>query len=169
MKKLTPPTQQTPAVYLDDKKENILQQHEEKKVDLPSTSFDVPPKTLHSYNLKKIKSFKQIRRKYKLSNQEKIFIQDLSVLLNEYNPNDYQFDQDLLVHVLNIAESFFIYGNTNEREEIKQRAVKQLLQPYFRNDEEIYEMMVSSVWHNVKKSNLLKRLLKRTVNFFLMR
>ena len=126
----------------------------------------VPPKTMHSYNLKKIKSFKAIRRKYKLSNQEKVFIADLSILLNEYKPANHQFDQDILIHILNISEHFFIYGSKLEREEIKSKAVKTLLMPYFRNDEELYNIMVHSVWHKVVKTNIFKRTIKRMSKIF---
>ena len=79
----------------------------------------VPPKSVYSYNLKKIKSFKQIRRKYRMSNQEAVFVKDLGVILSEYLPQNHQLDKELLLHILNIAESFFIYGCKKERNELK--------------------------------------------------
>jgi len=132
----------------------------------PQQVQEVPQKALYNYNLKKIKSFKQIRRKYKMSNQSQIFINDLSLILQEYIPEDFQFDNELLVHILNIAESYFIYGNKEERNDQKVKAVMILMKPYFRNDEQLLNIMISSVWSKVSKTNMLKRIYKRLQNSF---
>lgn len=130
---------------------------------------EVPQKALYNYNLKKIKSFKQIRRKYKMSNQSQIFINDLSIILQEYIPEDFQFDNELLVHILNIAESYFIYGNKEERNDQKVKAVMILMKPYFRNDEQLLNIMISSVWSKVSKTNMFKRVYKRLQNSFFLK
>ena len=130
--------------------------------------IEIPPKQLRSYNLKKIKSFKAIRHKYKLSNQSKLFQNDLQVLLNEYLPQNYQLDTELLIHILNIAEQFFIYGSKNEREEQKTASVKKLMLQYFRDDEELLDSMIGLVWHKVNKSNFLKRFYYRMKNKFFL-
>lgn len=138
-------------------------------VDDCSLELEVPPKQLRSYNLKKIKSFKAIRHKYKLSNQSKLFLNDLQVLLNEYVPKNYQLDTELLVHILNISEQFFIYGSKTEREEQKAESVKKLMLKYFRNDEELLESMIDLVWHKVEKSNVFKRCYQRMKNKFFLK
>ena len=131
---------------------------------------DVPPKSLKSlngYNLKKIKSFKLIRKKYKLNNQTAMFIQDLQIILNEYSPDKYQLDTDILVHICNIAEQYFIYGNKEQREEQKLLALSTLMRPYFKNDTELLHKMMSVVYDKVDKSTVLKRIYRRLLNFFL--
>ena len=99
-----------------------------------------------------------------MSNQSQIFINDLSLILQEYIPEDFQFDNELLVHILNIAESYFIYGNKEERNDQKVKAVMILMKPYFRNDEQLLNIMISSVWSKVSKTNMLKRIYKRLQN-----
>jgi hypothetical protein len=131
---------------------------------------EVPPKTLKSlngYNLKKIKSFKIIRKKYKLNNQTAMFIQDLSIVLKEYEPSKFQLDTDMLVHICNIAEAYFIYGSRSEREEQKLMAVSTLMRPYFKDDTELLHKFMVVVYDKVSKSTYLKRLYRRLLNRFL--
>lgn len=167
MKKLSSVVNQYPSV-----EEEAPKQDEVPTIERQSQFHldDVPPKTLKSlngYNLKKIKSFKIIRKKYKLNNQTAMFIQDLQVVLNEYDPSKFQLDTDMLVHICNIAEDYFIYGNKEQREEQKLLAVTTLMRPYFKNDNELLNKMISVVYDKVKKSTLLKRLYRRMINRFL--
>ena len=71
---------------------------------------DIPPKQLFNYNLKQLKSFKKIRQSYKLKNLKYTFLSDMKVVLNEYLPTDKdnQYNDELLIEVLNIAEEYFI-------------------------------------------------------------
>ena len=167
MKRLT--SEKKPEQPTDDMDEvhnyQLSQPEEVVKVE----EHEIPPKQLRSYNLKRIKSFKAIRHKYKLSNQSKLFENDLQVLLNEYLPDNYQLDTELLVHILNIAEQFFVYGNRNEREEQKTQSVKKLMLRYFKNDEELLDSMIGLVWHKVEKSNVLKRVYQRLRNKFFLK
>lgn len=168
MKRLTTtklPEGEMPEAYKSQVNENV----DVDVVDDCSVELEVPPKQLRSYNLKKIKSFKAIRHKYKLSNQSKLFLNDLQVLLNEYVPKNYQLDTELLVHILNISEQFFIYGSKTEREEQKAESVKKLMLKYFRNDEELLESMIELVWHKVEKSNVFKRCYQRFKNKFFLK
>ena len=66
-------------------------------------SVDVPPNKLYGHNLKKIKTFKKLRRGYKLNNQKVIFINDLSQLLQQFPSDNHQYDDELLIEILNIA------------------------------------------------------------------
>ena len=129
---------------------------------------DVPPKSLYGNNLKKIKSFKKLRRGYKLQNQRAIFINDLKQLLKQFPAENHQYDDELLIEILNIAESFFIYGEASEREQIKVQCIEELMKPYFKNDRELLMKTISHVWQHVIKSNLRRRLWARFKNFFLV-
>jgi hypothetical protein len=129
---------------------------------------DMPelPKKVLDYDLKKIKSFKAIRKNYKANSQKKVFVSDLSVVLDQYPAHEHQLDTDLLVHVLNISENFFVFGSKEVREQAKSEAVKQLMTKYFRGDEEVLESVIGSVFHKVKKSNMFRRVLKRIKLYF---
>lgn len=118
---------------------------------------DIPPSSVYNYNLKKMTSFKEIRRKYKMSNQLKMFVHDLKTVLDEYKPEQHELDDELLRHVLNISEQFFIYGSKDERNKMKQEAVHVLMMQYFRNDEALLNKFIGQVWPKVKKSNIFKR------------
>lgn len=85
-------------------------------------------------------------------------------VLNEYSSVDNQLDLDLLVNVLNIAEQYFIYGDKKEREESKAFAVNKLMKKYFRDDEEVLNKMIGSVWRKVNKTNVFKRVMRRIRN-----
>jgi len=165
------PIEAMPQIYRETNS-NLTEDKNETHIELPvkpplqvQENF-VPQKSLYNYNLKKIKSFKQIRRKYKLSTQSHIFIHDLSLILQEYTPAEFQFDNELLVHILNIAESYFIYGSKIERNEQKTQAVMQLMKPYYRDDNQLLTVMISSVWNKVNKTNIFKRVIKRIQNNF---
>ncbi len=141
-------------------KENQIIEHDIKPV-------DVPPKSLYGNNLKKIKSFKKLRRGYKLQNQKAIFLNDLKQLLQQFPAENHQYDDELLIEILNIAESFFIYGTNEERENIKNECISELMKPYFKNDQELLMKTISHIWQHVNKSTLLRRLWSRFKNFFL--
>jgi hypothetical protein len=63
--------------------------------------------------------------------------------------------------ILNIAESFFIYGEAQEREAIKVQCIEELMKPYFKNDGELLLKTIGHVWQHVNKSNLRRRLWAR--------
>ena len=130
---------------------------------------DVPPKSLYGNNLKKIKSFKKLRRGYKLQNQRAIFINDLKQLLKQFPAEHHKYDDELLIEILNIAESFFIYGSSEERELIKMQCIEELMLPYFRMDKELLMKTIGHVFVHVNKSNLRRRLWARFKNFFLQK
>jgi hypothetical protein len=153
MKKINKPTDPVPEVY---------------KLNLDNDEFinsdvnkEVPQKNVFNYDLKKLKSFRVLRKNYKAKNQLSIFLQDMDKVLNEFDSKTNQLDLDLLVLVLNISEQYFIYGDEKQREEMKSYAVKKLMIKYFRNDEEVLNKMIGSVWQKVSKTNMLKRLFRR--------
>ena len=129
--------------------------------------YVIPPKKMFNVDLKKLKSFKQIRQKYKKKNMEFVFVNDLKVILDEYSPiKEFEFCDELLVQIMNIAEEYFIQKDKKEREESKLLSIKKLMLPYYRNDEKLLDIHIRHLKHLVKKSNVLKRIYQRTKNFF---
>ena len=138
----------------------------EPKTDEIKSVRDVPPNTIYGHNLKKISSYNKLRKGYKLSNQKAIFLNDIKAILKEFPPANHQYDDELLVEKLNIAEAYFIYGSAVDREKVKQDCIMELLLPYFKNDVELLFKTISHVWGNVKKTNIAKRSWARFKNFF---
>jgi len=129
----------------------------------------IPPSNIYGHSLKGIKSYKKIRRGYKLSNQKQVFVSDLKLILKEFPVDRHQYDDELLIEILNIAEAYFVYGDKTDREEIKNSSVKELMIDYFKGDEELLCKTVSHIWHKVKKSTLPRRLWTRLKNFFFIK
>lgn len=127
---------------------------------------DVPPKKVFSHDLKKIKSYRKLRRNFKINNSKLVFVNDMKAILVCFQLEEHKLDTELLIEVLNIAESFFIYGNKDERNDCKLEAVRELMLPYFFDNELILDKSIANVYHRVKKSNLAKRVWSRLVNFF---
>jgi hypothetical protein len=139
-----------------------------KNIDMKRVRIDMKelPKSVLSYDLKQMQSFKVKRRSFKFATQSRLFVEELSVVLSQYAPEEHQFDMELLTTVLNIAESFFIHGSSDERKAQKDAAVQELLLPYFRDDKDLLDLMKTSVWNKVKKSNVWRRSFRKFRNFF---
>ena len=129
---------------------------------------DIPPKQLFNYNLKQLKSFKKIRQSYKLKNLKYTFLSDMKIVLNEYLPTDKdnQYNDELLIEVLNIAEEYFISKDKVERDTQKKDCVIELLLPYFNNDKQLLLKTIQLVDHRIKKVGLVRRLYLRGKLFF---
>ena len=129
---------------------------------------DIPPKQLFNFNLKQLKSFKKIRQSYKLKNLKYTFLSDMKVVLNEYLPTDKdnQYNDELLIEVLNIAEEFFINKDKVERDTQKKQCVIDLMLPYFNNDKQLLLKTIQLVDHKIKKVGLVRRLYLRANIFF---
>ena len=142
---------------------NVL---DEQKTDEVKSVRDVPPNTIYGHNLKKISSYNKLRKTYKLSNQKAFFLNDIKAILREFPADRHQYDDELLTEILNIAEAYFIYGSSEDREKVKQDCIIELLSPYFKNDTELLFKTIGHVWCNVKKTNIAKRSWSRFKNFF---
>jgi hypothetical protein len=123
------------------------------------------PKVKVCKNLKKLASFKQIKKNYKLQSQKDIFVSDVRSLLQHLDREEHEYDIELLIEVLNACEEFFIYGDQVERQHCKDDAISELMIDYFGN-EQVLNKFVGTIKNQVKKSNWLKRTLKKTTNFF---
>ena len=138
----------------------------EPKADEVKSVRDVPPNTIYGHNLKKISSYNKLRKGFKLSNQKAIFLSDIKAIFKEFPSDKHQYDDELLVEILNIAEAYFIYGSSADREKVKQDCIMELLLPYFKNDVELLFKTISHIWNKAKKTNMAKRSWSRFKNFF---
>ena len=155
------PSEPIPEVY---KSINKAETVEEKVIE--DNIKQIPKKTLYGSNLKRIKSFKNLRKSYKISNQKQVFITDMKNMLFHLDTNTNKFNLELLVEVCNIANQFFIYGSSENREASKSEAIYELLLPYFQNDITILTSMLESVQGKIIKSTTLRRLYRRLKNYF---
>ena len=128
--------------------------------------MDNLPKVKVGNNLKKLSSFKQIKKNYKLQSQKDIFVSDVRSLLQHLDKEQHHYDIELLIEVLNACEDFFIYGNKVERTQCKNDAINELMVDYFGN-EEVLNKFIGTVKNQIKKSNFFKRTIKKVKNFFL--
>lgn len=131
----------------------------------PVSIGELPKSKLYS-RLKKLSSFKEIKKSYKLQSQKDIFVADIKALLQHLNVSEHEYDIELLVEVMNACEEFFIYGSSDERQKCKADAVFELMIPFFKS-EQVLEKFISTIQGKVKKSNFLRRLFRKVYNFFL--
>jgi hypothetical protein len=155
------------TVVIDPEQSDLGVEPKEDEVREPTIIKDVPPKSIYGNNLKNISSYNKLRQGYKLNNQKTVFLNDIKAILKEFPHGKHQYDDELLIEILNIAESYFIYGNKEQRELMKQECIFEILLPYFRDDRELLLKTISHVWYKVKKTSLLKRCWGRFKNFFL--
>lgn len=139
--------------------------HQEVKLE-EKNETQLPPRTDINGKKIRLKNYKDLRTLHKISKQRELFISHLKVILKEYNPNDNQLDDEMLIEVLNIAEEYFYIGNKDQRNEAKQSAVKEIMLPYFMNNDLILDKSIANIYHKVRKSNWVKRSLKRVSHFF---
>ena len=129
--------------------------------------LEVPPSSLHGRSLKKLKSYKDIRSAYKMNNMKAIFINDLQFVLKEFKPCDHQLDDDLLLTICNLCESYFYYPHRKEdRERIKLEVIETLMLKYFHNDIQLLHKTIGHVSHRVKKSKMIGRVFSRLKLYF---
>lgn len=135
---------------------------------IPRPQNKVPPKKVYGHDLTKMKSFKLLRKGYKRDNLKAQFITNLQAVLKDFiSPENEENDlnDELLVQILNISESFFIYFDKKEREEMKKESVVELMLLYFRNDVKLLEKSISLVWGRVKKTTWKRRAWSKTKIF----
>ena len=147
--------------------EEVLKEEPEKNDDILLPS-DVPKKSLYGHDLKKLKSFKKIRQSAKLINKRNQFIHDLESILKFLPASDIDndLDDEILIEVMELAESHFFYGDKETRDYEKQASVLQVMLPYFRNDVKILQKTMNNVFHRVKKLSRRSRTWKKFKVFF---
>ena len=135
---------------------------------IPIRQHEVPSKKVYGHDLTKMKSFKLLRKAHKREHLKAEFITNLQAVLTDFiSPENEENDlnDELLVQILNISESFFIHSDENEREEMKHESVVELMLPYFRNDVKLLEKSISLVWGRVKKTTWKRRAWSKTKLF----
>lgn len=170
MKRLTEnrpvPKEEIPEVYKEEPKE------ESKEVKFKDVDVDVEPelsalpKSKVYSRLKKLSSFKQIKKDFKLQSQKDLFVSDIKALLSHLKKSEHLYDTELLVEVINACNEFFIYGTYEEREQSKAEAVLELMLPFFEK-KEVLTQFIKTVDGKVKKSNVFRRMIRKVYNFFL--
>jgi hypothetical protein len=158
MIKLTPnlPTEEMPEAYKEMLK--VKPQEQQVQMELPKTDV--------YKGMKKLSSFKKIKRTYKLEHQKQQFLTDLKELFQHLKLTDHQYDTDLLVEFLNSTEAYFIYGSKDEREQSKYDVLLEIMTPFFGNKQDVLLKFVETIDNKVKKTNLFKRIYRRFYNFF---
>ena len=142
--------------------------HDDDQTVTPQT---LPPKNLYGQDLKKLKSYRNLRKNYKMGEIKSAFIKDrkdVSQVLLTLDPKGAnKYDSELLIAVLNLAEQFFIYpGKREERDTLKLEAVKELMLPFFDNNEDMLYIVMGTVMNRVIKSNVFKRMWSRAKMYF---
>lgn len=130
-----------------------------------SPATTIPQKNLYGHDLRKLKSYKILRRNKKIGLQHEIFMQDLAGVLSQFSVAEHLYDDELLATFLSIQESYFIMGSKQERAEAKKLSLSLML-PYFKDDALLLEKTVKHVWPRVIKSSALRRVLSRLKLFF---
>jgi hypothetical protein len=153
---------------LSEKKPDEIKLPDEPLPDVYKTDdskIDALPKSKVYSSIKKLSSFKKLKKDFKLTTQKDIFVSDVKALLSHLDCNEHKMDTELLVEVLNACEEFFVYGDNEERKMSKSVAVKELMTDFFES-ELVLDKFVSVLESKVKKSTLLRRLVKKVYNFF---
>jgi len=146
-------------------KEQVEEEVKKEESVSQSVSHELPKSDLYK-RLKKLSSFKQIKKNYKLESQKEQFVNDLKMLFKHLDVQEHKFDTELLLELLNSTEEYYVYGSKEEREKQKDSTVKELMLPFFEN-EKILMSFVNTLQDKVKKSNMFRRFVKRVFHFFL--
>jgi hypothetical protein len=134
----------------------------------PAEMRELPPKNLYGQDLKKLKSYRLLRKNFKMKEIKSAFIDDVRVILDNLDPSDInKFDSELLIAILNLSEQFFLYPrNKEEREKLKLESVVELMLPFFDNNEAFLLSTIGNVMGKVKKLNVIRRIWARSKMFF---
>ena len=140
---------------------------EEKQTDfkMPEQAKELPKSDIYK-RMKKLSSFKKIKRVYKLEHQKEQFLSDLKQLFQHLNVEEHQYDIELLLELLNAVEQYFIYGSKSERNMSKEEVIEQVMLPFFGNNTDVLKTFIQTISSKVKKSNAFRRVLRRIYNFF---
>jgi len=159
------PVEPPPIEYFERKEEE--ERKEEPTILYEGIKNDIiPPKTIYGHDLKRLKSYRNIRKGYKLKNQKEIFINDIRTILKTFDEDEFMMNIELLAEILQIAEEYFIYGDREQRENSKMEAIFELMKKYFKNDDDFLLNAVEYAYIKVSRSNIFKRIIARTWLFF---
>ena len=167
MKARRKPTIELSAPTLDENGDALpVSSETETETETETEMFAIPKKDLYGISMKNIASFKKLRQDYKLDNQKSVFLKDVSALLSHIPPSEHAFNVELLLQICNVAEEFYIYGDKSSRMASKLETVKEVMLPYFLDNEKLLDVMLHSIEHKIIKSTLFRRLFRRVKNYF---
>ena len=121
-----------------------------------------PKKILNNSNLKKLKSYRNLRKNIKSQNEESEFIRQLTDVLNLFDENEVHYDPDVLVLIMQIAENWFLGKKDGEK---RKRNVIIVAKRFFDNNEELVNKMIEIVLPKIKQNKYIERNLKKFVKF----
>jgi hypothetical protein len=133
--------------------------------DTEKKPMDIPVKSIYAYDLKKLKSYRNIRKGVKLSNQLIIFENDVGCLLKCFDIDQFIMSSELLELIIQLCEDYFVYGSKKERDDVKKQAIDSLMLKYFKYDQALLDIMVTYAFTKVKKTTFIKRVYCRLVAF----
>ena len=131
-----------------------------------SETRDIPQKRAFGIDLKQIPEYREMRQQYKTENEKAIFMRDIQSILDHLPPDAHQYSAEILLMILNVSEQFYVYGDSAKRSALKLETVKELMLPYFADDEKLLDSVLALVKHRVRRSTPLTRTLRRLRNFF---
>ena len=121
-----------------------------------------PKKILNNSNLKKLKSYRNLRKNIKSQNEESEFISQLTDVLNLFDENEVHYDPDVLVLIMQIAENWFLGKKDGEK---RKRNVIIVAKRFFDENEELVNKMIEIVLPRVMQNKYIERNLKKFVKF----
>ena len=122
-----------------------------------------PKKILNNSNLKKLKSYRNLRKNIKSQNEESEFISQLTDVLNLFDENKVHYDPDVLVLIMQIAENWFLGKKDGEK---RKRNVIIVAKRFFDENEELVNKMIEIVLPTIKQNKYIERnFLKKIVKF----
>ena len=127
-----------------------------------STKSSSSVKDLNFPELKSSSKFTDARHKIKTEVLLNEFQQKLNSDLELFDCELNKYDFDFVLKICNIAENHFI--QYKKMGEIKEKAVIQVLLPYFKNDVELIKSTILHIYPKITKSNILRRNKTRIFN-----
>lgn len=117
----------------------------------------VPPKNIKNRSLKGNKNYRLLRKTAKNTQLLNEVVKQLQLeVYNDLNypVNEYRFDPDIVIDVMQIVERIF---NEPKLGEIKLQCVCEILKPYFLDNVELIKRFVELNFHKIIKSNVVRR------------
>lgn len=132
----------------------------------PSSSPQVPPKTLLGNSLSKLHGFDELRKSIKIQNSISQFCTETQKILSMFDLNEKKYDHKIVLFVVELAEHFFV--SEPKMGKVKSEAVVQCVAPFYNNDERLIKSIIDLVLPQVPKTNAYRRIKGKVKKFFLI-
>lgn len=121
-----------------------------------------PKKILNNSNLKKLKSYRQLRQSIKGQNEESEFYEQITAVLNLFDVDEVKYDADLLILVMQIAENYFLGKKDGER---RKKNVVLVTKRFFDDNEELTSKIIEMSMDKIVQNKFVKRNLKKCLRY----